>query len=165
MLHWPSLSPTSFSNRFPGGTRRNSRVAAPWIWVSLRRATRCMSFGNPVANVPWKIFSVSLRRKVLIMDDCYHDAAVLSSDTKGTLDHETFKFLPFPSLRGAPQPRAERGGTKQSHGLSNGYGIASSAFGLLAMTNRVFFKGLYLSLRAKRSNLINHHDQRDCHGA
>jgi hypothetical protein len=33
---------------------------------------------------------------------------------------------------------------KQSHGLSNGYGIASSAFGLLAMTNGAFFKGLYV---------------------
>jgi hypothetical protein len=32
--------------------------------------------------------------------------------------------------------------TKQSYGLSNGYGIASSAFGLLAMTNGEFFKGL-----------------------
>jgi len=28
--------------------------------------------------------------------------------------------------------------TKQSHDLSNGYGIASSAFGLLAMTNGAF---------------------------
>jgi hypothetical protein len=28
-----------------------------------------MSIGNPVANAPRKIFSVSLRRKVLIMDE------------------------------------------------------------------------------------------------
>jgi hypothetical protein len=27
------------------------------------------------------------------------------------------------------------------HGLSNGYAIASSAFGLLAMTNGAFFEG------------------------
>lgn len=32
--------------------------------------------------------------------------------------------------------------TKQSHGLSNGYGVASSAFGVLAMTNGPFFKAL-----------------------
>ena len=34
---------------------------------------------------------------------------------------------------------------KQSHGFANGYGIVSSAFGLLAMTNGVFFKGVTLS--------------------
>ena len=32
--------------------------------------------------------------------------------------------------------------TKQSHGVSNGYEIASSAFGLLAMTNEAFCKAL-----------------------
>jgi hypothetical protein len=37
---------------------------------------------------------------------------------------------------------ARSGATKQSHGLSNGYGIALSAVGLLAMTNGAFFKGL-----------------------
>jgi hypothetical protein len=37
---------------------------------------------------------------------------------------------------------ARSGATKQFNGLSNGYGIASSAFGLLAMTNGAFFKGL-----------------------
>ena len=38
---------------------------------------------------------------------------------------------------------ARSGATKQSHGLSNGYGIASLAYGLLAMTNGAFFnKGL-----------------------
>jgi hypothetical protein len=42
-------------------------------------------------------------------------------------------FLPFLPMRGALA-------TKQSHGLSYGYGIASSAFGLLAITNGAFVK-------------------------
>jgi hypothetical protein len=41
---------------------------------------------------------------------------------------------------------ARSGVTKQSHGLSNGSGIASAAFGLLAMTNGEFFKGLTMQI-------------------
>jgi hypothetical protein len=37
---------------------------------------------------------------------------------------------------------ARSGAMKQSHVLSNGSGIASSAFGLLAMTDGAFFKAL-----------------------
>jgi hypothetical protein len=52
---------------------------------------------------------------------------------------ETFENLYKLSLRGAIA-------TWQSYELSNGYGIASSAFGLLAMTNGAFFKGLIRAL-------------------
>jgi hypothetical protein len=50
-----------------------------------------------------------------------------------------FEFLPFLSLRGA-----ERRGNLM--GLANGYGIASSAFGLPATTKGAFFKGLGLAV-------------------
>jgi len=56
---------------------------------------------------------------------------------------EIFEFPPLPSLRGTVTK-------KQSHALSHGYGIASSAFHILAMTNGAFFKGFTTACRACR---------------
>jgi len=44
------------------------------------------------------------------------------------------------------------GATKQSHDLSNDYGIASSAFGLLSMTNGAYFKALLVSKNMSNIN-------------
>jgi hypothetical protein len=60
--------PRSASNRFAGGTRRSFIDRALFSILSLRRAICRMLCGSRFERIPFQIFSVSLERKLLIMD-------------------------------------------------------------------------------------------------
>ena len=71
MLYCPALSPFSASRRLAGGTLKSSRFFAFDSMISFLRAVFCMFSGSLREKIWWKIFSVSLSAKLLIISILY----------------------------------------------------------------------------------------------
>jgi hypothetical protein len=75
----PARLPTSFSNLFPGGTRRSLRLPAALSWRSFFCAARCMSGPRRGALSRFQTRRVVSSAKDRITSPCYWRALVTSS--------------------------------------------------------------------------------------